>query len=67
VRTFYLLFRWLYPFDSLGLRDKKKNLQPKRKNLFAWRFFYLSRGRREGEEGEKLREEKQREEQYIHQ
>jgi len=28
------------------LRDKKKNLQPKRKNLFALRFFYLSRGKR---------------------
>ncbi len=59
MRTFYLLFRWLYPFDSLRLRDKKKNLQPKRKNLFDLRFFYLSRGK-EKEKREKLREEEQR-------
>jgi hypothetical protein len=45
--------------------EGEKNLQPKRKNLFAWRFFYLSRRRREGEEGGKLREEKQRKEQYT--
>jgi len=37
----------------------KKDLKPKRKTLFALRFFYLSRGR-EREEGEKQREEKQR-------
>jgi len=43
------------------LRDKKKNLQTKRKNLFAWRFFYLSRGRREGEKREiKRRKTKRR-------
>ena len=37
----------------------KKHLKPKRKNLLGLRFFHLSRGE-EGEEGEKLREEKQR-------
>jgi len=43
------------------LRDKKKNFQAKRKNLFAWWFFYLSRGRREGEEREiKIRKTKRR-------
>jgi len=38
----------------------EKNLQPKRKNLFAWRFFYLSRGKekekREGNEERKNKE-----------
>jgi len=37
----------------------KKHLKPKRKTLFALRFFHLSRGE-EGEEGKRLREEKQR-------
>jgi len=37
----------------------KKYLKTKRKTLFDLRFFYLSRGE-EGEEGERLREEKQR-------
>ena len=40
---------------------RKKDLQPKRKNLFVWRFFYLSRGIREGEEREiKRRKTKRR-------
>jgi len=60
VRTFYLLFRWLYPFDSLGLRDKKKNSEQKKKIPFSeLRFFYLSRGKEKGK-GEKSRKEKQR-------
>jgi hypothetical protein len=38
---------------------RKKDLKPKRKTLFALRFFYLSRGE-EKERREKTREEKQR-------
>ena len=38
----------------------KKHLKPKRKTLFALRFFHLSRGEEKREE-EKLREKKERE------
>ena len=43
----------------------KKHLQPKRKTLFALRFFHLSRGRRE-ERGRKIKREKRKKEQYTH-
>jgi len=48
----------------LRLRDKKKDLKPKRKPLFDLRFFYLSRGRRKGREGGKRGKTKK--EQYSH-
>jgi len=53
-------------FDSLCLRDKKKISEQKKKIPFSdLRFFYLSRGEREGE-GRKTRREKTKKEQYTH-
>jgi len=47
LELFIFFFGGYIFLDSLRLRDKKKNLNPKRKDLFALRFFYLSRGRRQ--------------------
>jgi len=48
------------------LRDKKKISNQKEKTFLLGDFFTY-RGGQEKEKREKLREEKQREEQYIHQ
>ena len=64
---FYLPFRWLYFFVSLRLRDKKKIPQNKKKNPFWFKIFLPIAGRREGEEGEKVREEKQRKSNTLNQ
>jgi len=44
----------------------KKYLKTKRKNLFDFRFFYLSQGEEKGK-GEKLKEEEKKKEQYTQQ
>jgi hypothetical protein len=61
---FYLPFWWLYLFDSLRLREKKKTSQiKKRKSLFDLNFFYLSRGEEKGKE--KNQEKRTKKEQYT--